>query len=315
MRLGGDVVRRLRDVRLRHGGGFGADGVVGVRCPRRIVGAHPRQFEAVQHVGGLVLDRLERGDRTVELHADLGVLDCERRSRPPSSRSTPRTGRRWRRPRCVATRASDHRRVRPARLRGPSNSRRASLRVTSHAGTTSPPGASTRNVPMPCSVRATTKRPVRGVAVDDDRLLSGQPPAAALAHRTSSHAGHRIAGAGLFERDRAARRAGRERCRVGRRARGACAASVANTADEKYGPGNGTRPISSITTTMSTRPRPRPPFASGTSNAGQPRVDDAIPHLVGEASLVVFHRAARTPAGSRVRGTRGRCAAAPPGLR
>jgi hypothetical protein len=48
------------------------------------------------------------------------------------------------------------------------------------------------------------------------------------------------------------------------------AASVASTADEKNGPGNGSRPISSITTTMSTSPRPSPPWSSGTSMPVQP---------------------------------------------
>ena len=42
------------------------------------------------------------------------------------------------------------------------------------------------------------------------------------------------------------------------------------TADEKYGPGRGSRPISSMTTTMSTSPSPRPPCSSGTSRPGQP---------------------------------------------
>ena len=49
------------------------------------------------------------------------------------------------------------------------------------------------------------------------------------------------------------------------------AASVATIADEKYGPGNTARPISSCTTTASMIPRPSPPSASGTSSPVQPR--------------------------------------------
>src|SRR4029077_17424349 len=57
-------------------------------------------------------------------------------------------------------------------------------------------------------------RPIRGVAVDDEGLLPCQTPAAALAPRAGSHRPPRIAGPGLFERDRAACRAGRERAEL-----------------------------------------------------------------------------------------------------
>src|SRR5437879_10168738 len=49
------------------------------------------------------------------------------------------------------------------------------------------------------------------------------------------------------------------------------AASVASTAEERYGPGKRARPSSSWTTTASTRPSPRPPCASGTRRPSQPR--------------------------------------------
>ena len=50
-----------------------AIGVVG--RPARVVARGAPQLDGAQHVGAQVLDRLERADRLVELHALLGVLD------------------------------------------------------------------------------------------------------------------------------------------------------------------------------------------------------------------------------------------------
>ena len=133
-------------------------------------------------------------------------------------------------------------------------------------------------------------RPVGGVAVEHDRLQTRHDPVGALAANARAHAVDRVAGAELLERDRAAQLAARE---LREQVVGAerFAASVASTADEKYGPGNGNRPISSITTTMSTSPSPRPPCASGTSSPGHPISAIARPHVVGEPAVVVGHRA------------------------
>ena len=43
--------------------------------PRRVVRGRLARLDLEQHVGALVLDRLERADRTAELHAVLRVLD------------------------------------------------------------------------------------------------------------------------------------------------------------------------------------------------------------------------------------------------
>ncbi len=72
--LGGQVEVRLGAIRLGQRGNRRELLVHLGRCTIRVVrGDFADSTE--QHVRGLVLDRLERTDRTAELHADLGVLD------------------------------------------------------------------------------------------------------------------------------------------------------------------------------------------------------------------------------------------------
>ena len=61
---------RLRDVNCAMTVGIG-----GVDAHRRVVHRGSRALEVERDVGELVLDRLERSDRYVELHALLGVRD------------------------------------------------------------------------------------------------------------------------------------------------------------------------------------------------------------------------------------------------
>src|SRR5262249_26837926 len=76
--LAGDEHGGVADVALRHRDGGFAGRFIHVRRPGRVMRTHTRELDAVQHVDGLVPDRLERRDRSVELHAYLRVLDRER---------------------------------------------------------------------------------------------------------------------------------------------------------------------------------------------------------------------------------------------
>ena len=73
--LGRGVEVRVGAVRLRQRGDHRQLVVVLGRGPRRVVRGRLRRLDLEQHVGALVLDRLERADRPAELHADLRVLD------------------------------------------------------------------------------------------------------------------------------------------------------------------------------------------------------------------------------------------------
>ena len=107
--------------------------------PRREVGGHPGQLELVEHVDELVADRLERGDGPVELHPVLGVLgghlegpvagaDALGAQRDADVVDT----------RCRSARWSPGGPIR--RAGRPPSSSRATLRVTSMVGTSSPRG-------------------------------------------------------------------------------------------------------------------------------------------------------------------------------
>ena len=262
---------------LGHGRGLGPHRLLGVGRPGRVVDADPRQLDALEHLGRLVLDGLEGGDRAVELHPHLGVLDGQvegllhraqrlgaqrhrARRRPPASRS--RCGRR----------------------RGPtgtagvsSSSRRARRRVTSSEGYSSARGASIRNVPIPCWVRAGDQHPVGACA-------RRAPPTWCPAGATGRTCARPGCGSGRPRRRGPPRRwppcPGWPRWPArpaGRRDPGARAASVASTADEKKGPGSGRRPISSSTTIISSRPMPAPPWASGTSRPDPSQLDHRGP--------------------------------------
>ena len=60
---------------------------------------------------------------------------------------------------------------------------------------------------------------------------------------------------------------------------------------EKNGPGSTTRPISSSTTTMSTKLRPAPPYSSGRMSPSPAELGHLPPEVVGEAALVLHHLA------------------------
>ena len=167
--------------------------------------ADARQLETVQHVGGLVLDHLERGDRPIELHAHLGVLHRERvrRFHRADELGAQRDVR-------VVDDALPH-----ARLITGGTDRLRFARVegqTSHLA---------RDVPRrhelagrrfdqegadPLLGAGDDQRPVGGVTVEHDGLRAGQLPSPGLADGARAHARHRIAGADFFQRDRAARR-------------------------------------------------------------------------------------------------------------
>ena len=71
--LGAQVGRR-HGQRRRHGRGVG-ELVAAVRGgPGRVPHGRGRQLGGHEHVGAVVLDRLEHGDRAAELLAHLGVL-------------------------------------------------------------------------------------------------------------------------------------------------------------------------------------------------------------------------------------------------
>ena len=85
------------------------------------------------------------------------------------------------------------------------------------------------------------------------------------------------------------------------------AASVAATAEEKNGPGNGRRPICSSTMHVSSRPAPVPPCSAGDQEAGPAEVDQRRPQRGRDA------RRRRRPAGAAAAGcTRARARRAPP---
>ena len=67
--------------------------------------------------------------------------------------------------------------------------------------------------------------------------------------------------------------------------------------------GNGNRPISSSTTTMSTRPSPRPPLLLGDEQARPAELDSVGPQSSVKPRLVVDHRPARRRLRAGRRGT------------
>ena len=73
--LGRGVEVRVGAVRLGQAGRHRQLLVVLAGCPRGVVGGRLARLDLEQHVGALVLDRLERADRAAELDAHLGVLD------------------------------------------------------------------------------------------------------------------------------------------------------------------------------------------------------------------------------------------------
>ena len=73
--LGGTVKEGVGAKRLRARCHLFEIGVALAGQRARVEGGGPRGFDHHQHVGTLVLDRLERADRSTELLADLGVLD------------------------------------------------------------------------------------------------------------------------------------------------------------------------------------------------------------------------------------------------
>ena len=167
------------------------------------------------------------------------------------------------------------------------NSIRANLRVTSRLGTASVLGGSLDEEGLQALTCARGhEHPVGRQAVGHHRLHAVELVPRAAPGGAYVHAFDRVAVTGFVERDGPALRAGRERLRAGRSRPRARAASVARIADEKNGPGNSARPISSCTTTASTRPSPRPPADSGTSRPVQP------------SSTILAHTSVVTPTSS-----------------
>ena len=161
--------------------------------------------------------------------------------------------------------------ARPARRRCASRSSRATRRVGSmrvdrrHRRVAR---SGTSRCPPACGRRRCTQSAVAPSSTSGLSPSSTQRPP--RAGGPGAHPLDRVVVAELLERD-GARWSCRTRGRAaGGRARAASAAVVAQTDDDRNGPGSVTRPISSSTTTASTSPRPSPPDDSGTSSAGHP---------------------------------------------
>ena len=163
------------------------------------------------------------------------------------------------------------------------------MRVGSSVGTASPRGRLEQERAEPLLGAGDDEHPVGGVPVEHDRLLTREHPVGALAPGPGAHA---VDGSPWPCSSSATvpRIAPDASCASRSASPSRRAASVANTADEKNGPGSGSRPISSSTTTMSTSPRPRPPCVLGHEQAGPAELGELVPDLVGEAALVVDHR-------------------------
>ena len=238
--------------------------VVDVRRPRRVVRADTRRARAGAACRRPCADRLERRDRPVELHARLAysTASSSAASHTPTSSAASITA-------ASSATAAPDRLV--GRRRGPTGIGAASPRARGAPpcgwGPSSAPalarGASRRNDPSPSWVRGDDDHPVGGVPVEHERLQAGEHPVGALAPSARADPVDRVAVAELLERDRAADARPTASCSSRSAAPSRRAASVANTADEKNGPGNGRRPISSITTTVSTSPSPSPPCSRG----------------------------------------------------
>ncbi len=271
--LGGDVVRGARGLRLRHRGRDLAVGRVDVRRPCRVVHRDPARSRS--RAACRPPCAASPGTSTAACRTPHAPAHSRARARSAAS-LTPISSA------ASSTAASSATRRQSSAwspggptsvARVPSNSRRANFRVMSRAGATCAyrAGCSTRNVWRPSRVRAGHEHPVGAAAVHHHRLdaveLVARPPAA-RAGRGCARAGRR--GRPRRSRPCPARVPAASSSRSSSRA-SARAASVATIAEEKYGPGNTARPISSWTTTASITPRPRPPCASGTSRPVQPR--------------------------------------------
>ena len=149
--------------------------------------------------------------------------------------------------------------------------------MTSRAGTSSPAGWSSAKAARPSGVAGGHEGDVGGVAVEHDRFVPSQVPLAAGRWRSWPTDGERIACPALLDRDGAAAAPPARPAQqiVGARADGG--QRWPQIADEKNGPGSGSRPISSWSTTASTRPRPVPPRSSGTSSAGPAQLEPSSP--------------------------------------
>jgi hypothetical protein len=186
-----------------------------------------------------------------------------------------------------------------------SRTRRASLRVGSRDGTSSPRAA--RQVGAHALLAAGHHDgPVGAVAVDHDRLLPLTTHSGRLAAGPGPHRAQRVAVPLLPQGHRAPAGAGGQvpSSSVAPRAR---AARVAAMAEEKNGPGNGMRPICSATMHISSSPVPprRTPRApAGRSSPGRPACDHS-------AGVIPWGpRPAGAPRRDRTR-ARARCAPRP----
>ena len=133
------------------------------------------------------------------------------------------------------------------------------------------PAGSRRNERTPSSPRADHDRPVGGVTVEHERLVPAQHPVRPPAAGAGADGGERVAVTHLVERDGPPLCSRRPGPAGGRRPRGRRAARVAITAEEKKGPGRGTRPICSSTMQVSSSPAPAPPCARGRACPVHPR--------------------------------------------
>ena len=129
------------------------------------------------------------------------------------------------------------------------------------------------------------------MAVEHDRLGARRGPTSSPRRRAvAAIAVERIAVPALLDGDRGAhatRRPGRGAASASPRR---VATSVAATDDDSHGPGSGSRPISSASTTTSSMPRPGAAVRLGHEHARPPQLGQLAPQLVGEAAVVVEHR-------------------------
>ena len=152
--------------------------------------------------------------------------------------------------------------------RTPSSASRPTERVASIVRTGSTAGSSTRKVPRPSGVRATTST---DAAVDASRTIGLSPVSVQRAPRRTARVRTRARGSPLPDSSSATvTHAPRARSASRLASASRRAAIVATTDDPRNGPGKATRPISSSTTTASTSPSPSPPCSSGTRSPGQP---------------------------------------------
>ena len=186
-------------------------GVVDVGRPRRVVRPDAGELEAVQHVDRLVPDRLERRDRSVELHPDLRVLDGQLDRSVARADELRREHHRRRRRRPAARSSCGHPTGPPARRACP-RARGAPPSVSDRAsGTASAARRLEQERAEPLLGARHDDDPVGGVAVEHEGLLAVEDPRRALAPGAGADAVDRVTVADLLERDRAAQRSRRQR--------------------------------------------------------------------------------------------------------